>query len=680
MGRDAGASDKKAMAADRRSGAGRRMHFEALVAVGGESHGPGFEAESVDVSREGMRLRTAYLPGIGDRLLCRFDGETGEIHLEGEVTWRKEEARGGEFGLCFVSLDRTTADAIRTLCTVEEEETAEKADCSVRGARIKLHIEGLGSPMKARVREADRTEVRVGSNLEFLRVGRTLQYEDVDQASKREAYVDHVSVDIDPESGIPQLVVALRFDGVLGTMSPRPATPMRAKAEPKPIPPEAAPELAAAPEPEPEPPPREPTPVTAIPGVEVRPVDAPSASAEGEPSDESARAPETRKASSDDVHASERSEIDDGDADSDGVPAKASADEADASEAKPAADGATEADEEPALPMERSAFRGAGAKAAELTGQAMSRVGPAMSTFGARAQGAMGTMMEIVRKKREARAEAKKAARPRRTTAPPPSGALRSDGRRLIRQEDEELPPPPEQKRPRKAAMIGSAVGLMAVLAVFGLTRGFGPDDAEDAATAQPNAPLALPAQVAQVPQLPPGPGQAMNVDVPLFGATPMSTTEQVLPSEPPAPKAALDEKPASEKDEAADRPSLEQEWGRGSVKHPVVMQIKFDGPIEGITGTDGGSGFTVHVPARKALSSVSQLARKDKRIASVKVVNRGEGAEVSVRFKGDVPPFLVKGKGDRLEIAISGDSKKVASKSSKSSKKRKKGKSGKKR
>ena len=83
-----------------------------------------------------------------------------------------------------------------------------------------------------------------------------------------------------------------------------------------------------------------------------------------------------------------------------------------------------------------------------------------------------------------------------------------------------------------------------------------------------------------------------------------------------------------------------------------------------------------------KSTASASSLARKDKRIDAVDVVNKEDGAIVTVKFKGDeVPGFLAQVKGDRLEIAISGEAKKdgdgpakkVASKSKKKDAKKKK-------
>jgi hypothetical protein len=81
------------------------------------------------------------------------------------------------------------------------------------GAKVRLHIEGLGSPMKARVREGSARKVQVGSNLEFLKVGRKLELEDLDIGERRIANIDSVSVAIDPHSQVPQLVVTLRYDG-----------------------------------------------------------------------------------------------------------------------------------------------------------------------------------------------------------------------------------------------------------------------------------------------------------------------------------------------------------------------------------------------------------------------------------------------------------------------------------
>ena len=195
-----------AEAQERRANGASRVPFEALVAVA-EPAGAGFEAESVDVSADGMRLRTAYLPEVGRKLVCRFDLGGKELVVQGEVTWHNEESKGGEFGLRFFADDPETADAISAMCKALVDDapahTAPPNSIVPCGTRVRLHIEGLGSPMKARVREATKTELAVGSNLEFLKVGRTLELEDVEHVRKREAHIANVNVQVDPTTQNP---------------------------------------------------------------------------------------------------------------------------------------------------------------------------------------------------------------------------------------------------------------------------------------------------------------------------------------------------------------------------------------------------------------------------------------------------------------------------------------------
>jgi hypothetical protein len=74
-------------------------------------------------------------------------------------------------------------------------------------------------------------------------------------------------------------------------------------------------------------------------------------------------------------------------------------------------------------------------------------------------------------------------------------------------------------------------------------------------------------------------------------------------------------------------------------------------------------------VPNRRSISANTDLTRKDKRLASVKVINTSQGAEVTVQFKDGVPAHLARIKGDRLEIALGKEVKKVAKKKTKKKK-----------
>src|SRR6476659_9295019 len=178
---------------DRRDAKAQRIPFEAIVEIGGEvDPSAAFEAQGVNLSATGMQLRTAYLPDIGQPLLCRFGSGAQEIAAEADVVWRREGARGGEFGIRFTNLDGVSAAALWDMCGVNRGEPSADPASPVHpesdpGTRVRLHIDGLGSPMKARVRGSTEGELLVGSNLEFLRVGRTLELEDVDRGGKRPA-------------------------------------------------------------------------------------------------------------------------------------------------------------------------------------------------------------------------------------------------------------------------------------------------------------------------------------------------------------------------------------------------------------------------------------------------------------------------------------------------------------
>jgi hypothetical protein len=78
------------------------------------------------------------------------------------------------------------------------------------------------------------------------------------------------------------------------------------------------------------------------------------------------------------------------------------------------------------------------------------------------------------------------------------------------------------------------------------------------------------------------------------------------------------------------------------------------DGDIEKIEGDGQPTGFSVVIPGRRSLEPAAPLAARDSRIASIHVTNDGTGAELNVAFKDGVPNYLVRAKGDVLEIVLS--------------------------
>lgn len=197
---------------DRRAPGAARVPFDGLVEVGG-ALGPSFEAQAVDLSGEGMHLRTAYLPEIGQPVTCRFDAGGGvQFVAAGEVLWREEEGDGGEFGIRFTNLDGASAMALDRLLSAEP---GDPPDAAV-GAKVRLHIDGLASPMRARVKDSLGPMVTAFSELGFLQMGKPLDLEDASSGVKRPAVIDRVAVEVEPESRVPQLVVTLLYDDPAG--------------------------------------------------------------------------------------------------------------------------------------------------------------------------------------------------------------------------------------------------------------------------------------------------------------------------------------------------------------------------------------------------------------------------------------------------------------------------------
>lgn len=208
--------------ADRRSPGATRVPFDALVEVGGTT-GDAFEAQAVDISREGMHLRTAYLPDLGQPISCRFEIGKNTVVSEGMVIWKHDAEQGGEFGIQFTNLDPESKEILGRVLA--------ESGGRMAGTKIRLHIDGLGSPMRARVKDTHGARVTAFSELGFLQVGKELELEDAASGQKRPAQIRNVEVELDPQSHVPQLVVSMKYadqeDSAedLGSDMPKESTP-----------------------------------------------------------------------------------------------------------------------------------------------------------------------------------------------------------------------------------------------------------------------------------------------------------------------------------------------------------------------------------------------------------------------------------------------------------------------
>jgi PilZ domain-containing protein len=216
---------------ERRAAGVRRVVVERIVDVCATSAAPAsaFQGRSVDVSGRGMSVRAAHLPELDAPIVVRFQEHGSEVIAEGVVAWRRETEQGSEFGVRFTALDSSSVQSLKDLCQASslpslilprtEPEDGDTEPVPEASGSVKLHIGGLGAPLSARVRQQGDRRLSLGSSLDFLRVGRSVEIEDGSPGSRRGARIDEVDVAIDPDSLVPELIVSLRYES--GTPLPQ---------------------------------------------------------------------------------------------------------------------------------------------------------------------------------------------------------------------------------------------------------------------------------------------------------------------------------------------------------------------------------------------------------------------------------------------------------------------------
>ncbi len=591
----------------------KRVPVEALVEVCGlRDDVPAFEAESRNVSDRGIRLRTAYLPELGAPVVCRFDNGGHEVLAEGVIAWCSPQARGGEFGVRFTALNSRSAQVLGQMCrgdaTGSDEVRAESPEPGpgrtlTAGTRVKLHIEGLSSPMRARVQQGDSAQICVNSSLEFLKLGKRLQLENVDAGDQSEAYIDGIDVVIDPDSGIPQLVVVLRSQDVENTPEPsiidtkdNPGLRHSNRTESKSQEPASAEATQAG--------------VDSIAedvaamrgslqkslskfGLLVKITGTRAASISKSLCDQGAPVVQRWVGS---WSGGRRQKVD-----RTKLPRRTSPPPTQVAagtsrglrpqatpNARPDAVSAT-----PAVSRRKTVLVGAGAAALLVTVIAVASHSGAPS-------------------------EASNSSNPLARAAA--SAQLASPNA-----------PQPGLATPA-AAPSGSA--LMAPVPLFGQTA---------MATLEP------------APLIPPPGTSAMNP----MAAQEMAAAKAATAAVAPGTEFASEEPSDTDKSDgsSATKPEDVAPWGKGKMRDPVIYRVKLDGPGTAIQGKTFSKGFSVIIPHRKAMESPKGYAKQDARVELVSAANGDSGVKLLWRFKDAIPGYRVRLRKDTVEFLISSKS-----------------------
>lgn len=199
---------------DRREERSRRVSMRVAVELGLDDYEERFEADAVNLGAGGLSIRSSCLPDVGTRLRCRFDSSPGgtPIATDAEVVWARLDAgSGGEFGLRFVDME----DSHRGLI---EEMLAECAAHSVAGANAPidddatLELGAAGTAIQARVARRGRRSARFEQRLDLLSLGRSLLAREQGHRG-RQGSISGISLRL--EEGTPVLSVNVDFEGEL---------------------------------------------------------------------------------------------------------------------------------------------------------------------------------------------------------------------------------------------------------------------------------------------------------------------------------------------------------------------------------------------------------------------------------------------------------------------------------
>jgi hypothetical protein len=683
---------------DRRVPGVRRVSVERMVDVcGSGAPASAFQGQSVDVSGRGMQLRSSHLPALGAPLVLRFAESAGEVIAEGEVAWRNEEVSGGgEFGVRFTALDSKSVRSLKALClgpeklgeplsledgfdakagratsdesSAHEDSSAQEqehdtepvppagpfmADATpspvatstsptprapvssvpVRQQLVQLLLSDR-APIQAHVRRRSENRLELGSQLEFLRVGRSLEVEDVAQGDRRAARIDAVDVSVDQSSQVPELIVSVRYADAPETPLPAPSRSFSTRPER----------------------PREPAPL----GVAKAHTRSEPASPEPLRIAKAHALPEPRPAASDRVQVDDR------------VPAEDAAAESLLSD--PSGLLALRDRLEGAWQGASTALRVARHQCAELSGVATRGAG------------------WLVARARRARALGNRPAPPLRRTAAVPASALRQ---RPVRQHARAGGPfrpqtpvtaPLDSPRRNRYLALGGLLLLTALVGAFLGRRSEGPEAQAPemaAAPAVPAAAPALPASAAPASPLPaipsdavtapamrpPGPAEEMDADeeepgdavarVPLFGPSSLGVNSpEANAPQAKAPEIALARSKAhdllfEEAPKSRSKPAV-SEFGSGRLHLPIVYRLRLDQPGESLRGERTPTGFDVLIPERRVMESGADIARRDDRIAKVITRKESGGTRVSFRFRRSIPAYKVRLRKDFVEFFIS--------------------------
>jgi hypothetical protein len=461
--------------------------------------------------------------------------------------------------------------------------------------------------MRARVQQGDSEQICVNSSLEFLKLGKRLRLENVDAGDQSEAYIDGIDVIIDPETGVPNLVVVLRGRDLENTPEP---SVIDTGSEPK-----------------------------FSQSVEFRPIAAPTITGESDEEEDAGVSAEVARMRGKleqslskvglivritGTHAATigRSLRDRG-----GPLVQRLA--------RSTWSGGRRAKSEPNPPRRRTA-------------PPPSQVSGSMS-HSLRPQASASTVTDVL-------PQGNPNSRRKVLVASLGIGALLVT---VIAVASRGGPPSVASSSSNPLARAAASAGLsVATPLPQGMTPATAPSSSAIIAPVPLFGPTPMatlePAPLGNAPAPPGTPGSNALAEKEMAAAK--TSTTQVAPGTEEASEEPGES--ASGSEEAAAKPEDVAPWGKGKMRDPVIYRVRLDGPGNSIKGTSFSKGFSVIIPKRKAEESPKGYVKRDSRLEKVSAANGESGVKILWRFKDEVPGYRVRLRKNSVEFLISNTTK----------------------
>jgi hypothetical protein len=595
-------------ALERRFDGAVRMPVDLLVQLSHETEGETYDADAVNLGAEGIGLRSAILPDVGQRLRCRFElpDDGGTCETEARVVWASDTGtQHGEFGVKFDTLEpRVQAIVDRWVSTIEgtprvitpiSTASPEPRRPVMRGKTAAIHLDGVGSPIEGMVTSEDGPRVSIAQPLPFLSLGKGATLE-VGADSDRRA-LSNVSLIV--ENGIPRLVLTLeKIDRVVNARSTTKSAPPETR----------APEMTMD---EPFAPPR--------------PSASPSASewVTGEPETPSIDEPLPAREVAQVVRVSRE---EDAPADADATPSVSLKERVTPHLVTLVA-------------TMRTAWTLVVATAGPWTRRAIAWLAQAAKTAAT-----------YVREHAPEKVGALLGRAPRRRTTTPPAAATPG----IRRARPVELPPEPKLRGKGRLVL----AGVMALVAVGLTAYAFSSPASEPIAPAAPEVIEAAPEPVALMPE-------PVMAETPIETAAEIPLPPAVMPE--PVPSGGHLPAPTYPSLGATPEPSVEAEaeaapiasapsssFGADEVPNGRATTLRMSQPITSLVGQADESGFTVTVDGALSLDRAGPIAAANPSVERASILNRGDHCVLTVRFvSGRSPAYRVAIRGQAIEVTI---------------------------